>query len=92
MKSPGKGRIHLRYRMYLCLRSRGWSRGRAISYAVRNPKSFEALTEAIAIQDALREMEANEDDVCAFAGHEWEDAGGGMLICAVCTAEKWESL
>lgn len=44
--------IHLRYRMYRCLRSRGWSRDRAAAYAVRNPKSFEALAEAIAIQKA----------------------------------------
>jgi hypothetical protein len=29
------------------------------------------------------------EEVCEYAGHEWGDAGGGLLICAVCQAEKW---
>ena len=26
---------------------------------------------------------------CEFAGHEWEDAGGGLEICALCEEERW---
>jgi hypothetical protein len=40
--------------------------------------------------DALAEMERDGAEVCEYAGHEWADAGGGLLICEVCTAEKWE--
>lgn len=29
------------------------------------------------------------ETVCDFAGHEWAEAGGGLLICTVCRAEKW---
>jgi hypothetical protein len=38
----------------------------------------------------LADMEANAETICEHAGHEWGDAGGGLLICTVCTAEKWE--
>jgi hypothetical protein len=27
--------------------------------------------------------------VCEFAGHEWEDAGGGLEICVECQVERW---
>lgn len=27
--------------------------------------------------------------LCDFAGHEWEDAGGGLEICVECEAERW---
>lgn len=27
---------------------------------------------------------------CEFAGHSWLDAGGGLQICALCEAERWE--
>ena len=27
---------------------------------------------------------------CEHAGHEWAPAGGGLLICLRCEAEKWE--
>lgn len=27
--------------------------------------------------------------LCAEIGHEWEPAGGGLLICGVCEAERW---
>ncbi len=30
-------------------------------------------------------------EVCEFDGHEWDDAGGGLLICMRCEAEKWEA-
>jgi hypothetical protein len=30
-----------------------------------------------------------DDEPCEFAGHCWEDAGGGMEICAECQAERW---
>jgi hypothetical protein len=26
---------------------------------------------------------------CAYAGHSWRDAGGGLEICALCEAEQW---
>lgn len=26
---------------------------------------------------------------CEYVGHEWADAGGGLLICMVCEAEMW---
>ena len=29
------------------------------------------------------------EGVCAYAGHEWANAGGGLLICTVCDEEKW---
>jgi hypothetical protein len=28
--------------------------------------------------------------VCDFAGHDWQDAGGGLLICSVCEEEMWD--
>jgi hypothetical protein len=37
------------------------------------------------IDDHMQIAEA----VCEYAGHEWGDAGGGLLICTVCEAEKW---
>lgn len=40
--------------------------------------------------DALDEMERDGAVICEYAGHEWGDAGGGLLICTVCTAEKWD--
>lgn len=43
--------------------------------------------EALAV---LRDMEQNGPAICEYAGHEWTSAGGGLLICAVCTAEKWD--
>lgn len=39
------------------------------------------------VLDAMADMEAHAD--CGYAGHEWEPAGGGLLICVNCTAEKW---
>lgn len=27
---------------------------------------------------------------CAWSGHIWQPAGGGLLICADCYAEKWD--
>lgn len=41
------------------------------------------------VLDAFADMERNEATSCAYVGHEWGDAGGGLLICVVCTAEKW---
>ena len=35
------------------------------------------------------EFVIDDAPMCDFAGHEWADAGGGLLICAVCEAEKW---
>lgn len=29
--------------------------------------------------------------ICDFDGHAWGDAGGGLLICVRCQAEKWSS-
>lgn len=29
---------------------------------------------------------------CEYAGHEWVDAGGGLVICAVCQAEDFRDL
>lgn len=26
---------------------------------------------------------------CEIAGHSWQDAGGGVEICALCEAERW---
>lgn len=31
-----------------------------------------------------------EDDVCEYVGHEWSNAGGGLLICTECFEEMWE--
>lgn len=39
--------------------------------------------------DALTEMEDNADSICAYAGHDWADAGGGLRICTTCTEESW---
>lgn len=30
-----------------------------------------------------------EQEICDYAGHQWEPAGGGLLICAVCMTERW---
>jgi hypothetical protein len=32
---------------------------------------------------------ARGEDTCDYTGHEYEDAGGGLLICMNCFAEKW---
>lgn len=37
--------------------------------------------------DPDEEMEC--DEMCEVAGHEWLDAGAGLLVCAYCGAEKW---
>ncbi len=26
---------------------------------------------------------------CEHVGHDWADAGGGLLICMACQAERW---
>lgn len=31
----------------------------------------------------------DEDGPCAFAGHEYGEGGGGMLICVNCGVERW---
>jgi len=33
-------------------------------------------------------MSAEEPTTCDFAGHEWEDMGGGMEVCSECFAER----
>lgn len=33
-------------------------------------------------------QEASE--TCEHAGHEWAGAGGGLLVCARCMAERWD--
>lgn len=30
----------------------------------------------------------SESLICEFAGHEWEDAGGGVEICTECQEER----
>jgi hypothetical protein len=40
--------------------------------------------------NALVEMEKEGREVCEHAGHDYAEAGGGLLICTVCTSEKWE--
>jgi hypothetical protein len=30
-------------------------------------------------------------DPCEHSGHDWAPAGGGMLICTRCQAQKWDS-
>lgn len=47
----------------------------------RNPEFKAKLDEA-------REHFESEA-VCEFAGHDWADAGGGLLICINCQEEKW---
>lgn len=32
-----------------------------------------------------------EGETCDYAGHEWADAGGGLSICLVCEAEKFDA-
>lgn len=34
----------------------------------------------------------NEPDglSCEYAGHSWRNAGGGLLICALCETERWD--
>ena len=32
-----------------------------------------------------------EDD-CEFSGHIWEHAGGGLYMCMMCPAEKWDAI
>jgi hypothetical protein len=27
---------------------------------------------------------------CDHTGHDWADAGGGLLICLACEAEEWD--
>jgi hypothetical protein len=39
--------------------------------------------------DALADMEKDGREICEHVGHDWGDAGGDLLICTVCTAEKW---
>jgi hypothetical protein len=33
-------------------------------------------------------MAENDSELCEHAGHEWADAGGGLLVCIVCLTEK----
>lgn len=28
-------------------------------------------------------------EICEFEGHEWSSAGGGLLMCMRCAAERW---
>lgn len=35
------------------------------------------------------EWTLDPDVVCDFAGHDYEDAGGGLEICTECQAEQW---
>jgi hypothetical protein len=37
--------------------------------------------------DAL--LKEARDTVCEFDGHEWAEAGDGLLICLRCEDEKW---
>lgn len=41
--------------------------------------------------DALNDRLCDEarETICAFAGHEYGDAGGGLLICLRCEQEEW---
>jgi hypothetical protein len=38
--------------------------------------------------DAL--LREARETVCEFDGHEWAEAGGGLLICLRCEDEKWD--
>jgi hypothetical protein len=40
--------------------------------------------------DDVRHQHAERGLACSYAGHEWADAGGGLLICALCEAEEWD--
>ena len=33
-------------------------------------------------------MSFDPPTICEFAGHEWEDAGGGVEICTECQTER----
>lgn len=37
-------------------------------------------------------MTPSSKSICEFDGHEWGEAGGGLLICLRCEAEKWADL
>jgi hypothetical protein len=32
---------------------------------------------------------SDEARICDFAGHDYEDAGGGLEICVECQDERW---
>jgi hypothetical protein len=32
---------------------------------------------------------SDETRICDFAGHDFEDAGGGLEVCTECQAERW---
>lgn len=49
---------------------------RVVAVAPGTPEYEALLTEA-------------RETVCEFDGHEWGDAGGGLLICVRCEAEEW---
>lgn len=40
---------------------------------------------------AMDDYAAAGAEVCEFDGHEWTDAGGGLLICGRCLVEAWAS-
>jgi hypothetical protein len=42
--------------------------------------------------DKVAELMAENIEVCEEIGHDYEDAGGGMLICTNCLAEEWADL
>lgn len=47
------------------------------------------LREAAFLRGDEAASKALAEDVCDHAGHEFEDAGGGLEMCVECGAERW---
>lgn len=52
-------------------------------------RAIKAVTPGTPEYDAL--LREARETVCDFDGHEWAEAGGGLLICLRCEDEKWEA-
>lgn len=41
--------------------------------------------------EIMNDMDSRSELICDEAGHDFQEAGGGMLICSVCLAEQWST-
>lgn len=35
-------------------------------------------------------MSDEDEAYCDHAGHDWQEAGGGLEICSICEEERWQ--
>lgn len=58
----------------------------AIVIVVRDMEGVLESDASVIVDD----MAKNGEAICEYVGHDWHEAGGGLLICSNCLSEIWD--